>query len=539
MKNEIDEKIVKGMQKRQEDLLFGSLEDAEKIRIFNRTMAKIDILKEEQMYGNKKRRNAVPKKTFAAVLSSFLVVGLAACAVTYHYSEGFRTYFNQTDEKMEVKGEVVLSEETYEGVTVQVKEIIGDAYGCYIDYLIKNEGETKLLPLQAEEVRVEGLADSLTILDPVLVGEEGDAAEYIVGIRTSENIQNKECRLILSNPGAYDAADNFVTAAAHDFSFDLLLGYEDCSTEIEAGQEISIYGGKAVLEKISISPLSVTVFLKETEKFRQHASDLKEGEPVNDELIVRFMDGSIRDSYRVAQDYDIFHDTTVISMGFHRIVSMEEIENITFAGVTIPIHENASKEEEFSYQSNEMGIIVNMQKALFDLVTPSEPEEEAGEMFMDFQGEKDGVSMKLFTVYRTEGFFTAEEMKKKEPKRIYLEGSEDYTYSLRIWEPENEEEGQAFLEIRETYLAKLKERIRLTAYSKGKVSGSARVAAEVLKVRKEPSFYADTVALLPKEEAVELLETDGEYYKISFQEGKTGYVLKQYLLVDGNKAAGQ
>lgn len=527
------------------------MNEEEKKRIYNRTMGKIqnikirgDILEEEKEWKKESRRD---KKPWVVAFSAVFTIVLAACAVTYHYSDVFQRYFQPADEKTEVSGVMILAEETKDDVTVRLKEVIGDAYGCYIYYQIEKKGLTAQQIPVAADISIDGISDSYTVMDPFLGGIDGDTADYMIGIRTSQDIQGKKCKFHLKDPGYYDALDQYVPFVEHEFEFDFSIDYVDMPEEIEVGKEIEIYGGTAVFDKVSISPLSVTVFLTEKEPFKTYASELPEGKAVNDELTVRFLDGSIRDSYRLMDDYDIFHDVTVISMGLHKIVSMKEIENITFAGVTIPINNNPDAQEELSYQNKEMGIRVEMPKELFDMITPSDVEDflemvenkegkdltttEVKGKKIDFTGKKDGKEKVLFSVYRLSGI-SHEALEDYDPMMHYLEGRGDYIYTLKYSELGDETEIEEFADVMNQYVSKIKERIHIIPYESGTVSGSGIVNVQTLKVRTSASMEADTKALLPEGEKVELLGKEGDFYYISYFNGKDrekGYVMKKYL----------
>lgn len=539
------------------------LETDEKKRIYNLAMSEIE--KEtrertsqetetksqgrnfgEQEAGKKTSGRGIEKKgrmikhhTVLVVLAAVLAFGLVACAVAYHYSDAFRTYFGSAGDDVKISGTVLLAEESFEGVTVRAKEVVGDSYGCYIYYQIEvKDIEDWQLP-EAEEVSIELPATSYTVLDPAQGAVNGNTADFIIGVRTSENLQGMKCKFTLSNPGYYDASDRFVPFCEHDFSLSFDLNYEDVPTEIDVNKEISIYGGKATFDKISISPLSVTVFLTETEQFKREASELPEGESVNDQLTVRFMDGSIRDSYCLADDYDIFDDTTVISMGFHKMVSLDDIENITFAGVTVPITENKNPVEDITYENQKLGICIDMPQPLYDLIKPADvrmttdEEGQDGAYAIDFVGEKDGVSMLLFTVYRLDGEITQDELEDMNPFMTLLASDENYTYTILYGEIVTQEQLDIFADIMNQYTANVKERIQIIPYTLGKMKGTGTVNTDTLKVRKEAQSDADTIHLLPEGEKVEIIGVDGKYYNIRFDtdEGKTqdGYVLSKYI----------
>lgn len=66
------------------------------------------------------------------------------------------------------------------------------------------------------------------------------------------------------------------------------------------------------------------------------------------------------------------------------------------------------------------------------------------------------------------------------------------------------------------------------------IASTGKVTTETVKLRSKPSTSSSIVLLLSLNDKVEVTEESGEWYKVSAN-GKTGYVHKNYIKVDGEK----
>ncbi|MFQ5841631.1 MAG: SH3 domain-containing protein, partial [Thermodesulfobacteriota bacterium] len=57
-----------------------------------------------------------------------------------------------------------------------------------------------------------------------------------------------------------------------------------------------------------------------------------------------------------------------------------------------------------------------------------------------------------------------------------------------------------------------------------------------LSLRKSPDTGQPSVGLLPSDTKVEVLETEGKWAKVNLENGRTGWVMKRYLVKDVPKS---
>lgn len=76
--------------------------------------------------------------------------------------------------------------------------------------------------------------------------------------------------------------------------------------------------------------------------------------------------------------------------------------------------------------------------------------------------------------------------------------------------------------------------ICIFCYTCVKAAETGTVTAETVKLRKGASTDSDTVMLMDKGDQIEIIGTEGDWYKVNF-EGKSGYVSKQYVKTNSDQ----
>lgn len=423
------------------------LSDEEMERILNRTIGKIEEMKKEEIPVKKTTKRRF--KTMAAlVAAATLIMGSCVAASALHLNTVLYNYFGADDKNKDNTSFVQMNQsQTKKGVTVSLEQIIGDEYGFYICLHVSGaDNDYCNTTFETSDVKIKGV-DTLQWSDVEYSGWDEKGSSYIINVRTADMLKGKPITLTLSNFGYYEDEneEKFVSLCDDTWKFNWKLKYKNASKTIKSGKEVKVYGGSATLHSIQVSPLSVTVNLTEKEKFEEHCD-----EP-NDTIRVQLLDGTAIDS-RYVDDVDIFNDTTTISMAFHKIVDYKDIESITFAGLTIPIHKNKHPMERITYKNEAMGLSVSMPEELYNITTVSQ-ELKKDENFntdayvLDFTGVKNGITMHMFSIHKIKGMISEKEMEIKNPFMQYLAYKDGYTYSIVFGEFTDEKQMKEFTDI--------------------------------------------------------------------------------------------
>ncbi len=297
-----------------------------------------------------------PRWVIAAV-AAVLVLSLVVCAgasggripgLTDLFSPAFHGYEEGTGpdlELLEKLGQPVGVRVEEQGVAVTVSSFLRDRHTCIAVLSIYKKG------LEGNEIlfdwnRLE--IDGSRVLEggSASVGNQtpgDDALEYVITWQEKEPIPTGKMEITL---------ENLVLNSHRPFREKTIQGTwklafeaeaQDLSRSLPAGQHVTIEGAKAVLEEITLSPLSLTVQYTiegEVEVSRRESMDFtitqKNGTKFWNPQYHLEGDGSHSSSIGISEPrnagYHCFY-----TAAFSQLLPLEEIESLTIEGETIPL----------------------------------------------------------------------------------------------------------------------------------------------------------------------------------------------------------
>lgn len=290
----------------------------ERRRILTGTMDKIN--------SENAARHSVFGRTALVCAACVTIVTSAVAAGFFRLDEVFYKYLRGSDTSVQVAGEDIAAQDTSNGITVTAKQIIGDDYGFYVIFDTTENGTvTKKIAVNEAEVEIRG-ADVYQCSDIIGMQNENDNT-FMLHIMSAENLQGKEIAVHLKNTGTGKMKNDCDLGAQDGAKWYLSwkINYSNSAKSFDVSKPVSIYGGSAVWESISISPVSVSVKLSGFSGIKPHCGN------ADDTITVIMKDGSVLSSAAV-EDTDILNDTGFITMSFNRIIDISKAESVTFAG---------------------------------------------------------------------------------------------------------------------------------------------------------------------------------------------------------------
>lgn len=321
----------------------------EKKRILQLALNKIDTLPNTNKNTLSRNKLAIFKKKLTKSLTAAgivlaLLTGTYASASIFHLNDKFAEFFHGQErdlnkQQIYIRNTSELSQ-TNKQVTLSIDQILGDDYSFYILYHLEGLSKKDITPV----IKNADISLNITdyqVDDPIFEKEEDGKFYFIQTVRTDENMSGKEIKFHINKIGYYEnqsktrntakasKKEKFIPLTDASFQLSWKLNYKISTKQIPVQKKINIYGGTAILDKISISPLSVTVHLT-------NINCKKEWKQPNDQLLVKMKNKTVYDSYDTSL-VDTYNDFDVITVSFHKFISYDDIESITFAKETISL----------------------------------------------------------------------------------------------------------------------------------------------------------------------------------------------------------
>lgn len=300
-----------------------SLSSAEKTRILNLTLENIT----QEVHSEKKGaiKMIKMKKRLPIILAATLGFGVVSisAATLFHLKAPLAQSVNVSQNEADsiaVAGSDIMATSTNEDVTVNATQVIGDKYGFYVLLELSSPKFTDQ-NINFDETNVEIKGVDTLAWDFNTISYKDHTVYAVVNVRTPDNLITKDIHLTLSNL----ISNNTTTKANWDLNWK--LDYSDVSKEYTVNKMIDIYGGKALFNKVYVSPLSVYITLDEKETFDTYGD-------FDDSITVKMRDGSVITS----NSDNVYNDTTVIGLYLGKLTNPSDIENVTFAGLEVPIN---------------------------------------------------------------------------------------------------------------------------------------------------------------------------------------------------------
>lgn len=304
----------------------------------------------------------------AVAAAAVLTVGAGAAVVLTPAGEVFASVLGGAPAQTEIldrMGVPVGASDTHNGVTITADAIIGDAYSYAVVYSIAREDGQPL----AEDLEPLGNGvlpltfDRADTSVGVTGGSHGSA--YFYDADPSEpSIQyvEKMTSDVPLEPGTATASFRNLYRMGKDFQDKIPVAegkwkirfqfsFPDSSVRLPGGQTFQLNGMEAVLDGVTISPLSIQVDYtvkeelvwdnqsqengRESEHDREQSYRFFESLP----LSLNMADGSTVDLSSLGGSIDPETGRTVCRKGgvFEEILDLSTVESVTVAGITLPV----------------------------------------------------------------------------------------------------------------------------------------------------------------------------------------------------------
>lgn len=466
----LEEKLDALHQYIEEETKTEVMHEEEKKELLHTVMDKIAMQKKQTENGTEKNVRKITKQrkkcdimkrnhTKAAVAvigvllaGSTITAGARAIYLNSHLADYFRvtapTNKENADKLRNTTKDMVQNVNTTatsNGVTLTIKQVIGDDFGCYLLMTvsgIKNEEDNLLSTPAFKNLDITiSNKKNLQISDLKCMGLENGIYNYILKIGC-ENLDGSNITIKAKDFGYNE--QKFIPVAKGNWTLQWNLSYKGKTKEYAVNKDINVYGGKAVWDTLSITPLSASISLTMKTKNKVEMSE----NLANDALYVDFANGK-RLNTKYMDTEDVYDDATKISMSFPTITDIDDIVSVTFAGVTYPIHpEKAVKKT--TYTNKKMNFSLQLSDELKQAIMNPKTENYKDTNFgangqrVNFIGKKGNTKMTLFTIFRIKGMWSPEEAENKNPMATYIAYRNGYTYFIQYGEIVDEAQNKAF-----------------------------------------------------------------------------------------------
>ena len=305
-------------------------------------------------------RRVLPIRRLAAAgVAAALVLSLGAAGATGALGDvgaAFSAIFGSSAqaEVIDKIGYPVGASDTDNGITVTADAIVGDTYSYAVVYTIQREDgtalvsddildraanpETEALPLafQSHDTTPRGYRGGSHASSWFYDADPADNAIQFAELRTQDTpIQPGEITVQLRDLEAYNEDYTaHTTLAKGNWTLKFQLDFEDSSRVLPCGQTFRLDGAEAVLNSITLSPLSIQVDY--TIRGEEDPS-LDWIEPLS--LSLTYTDGTTLELSHAggSSDYGENAVNCQKSMIFDQILALDEVASVTVGDVVIPV----------------------------------------------------------------------------------------------------------------------------------------------------------------------------------------------------------
>ncbi|MBR0598006.1 DUF4179 domain-containing protein [Sinanaerobacter chloroacetimidivorans] len=353
------------------------LSEDEKARILEKTLVKAGIREKMTEYAEsesdgirekmaqyagsepERSRALLPRRRFRSLLLAGILVmamfTISFAAYYYQLDEKFLSYLGtRGDEQTKVlnsSGVPIHKQVTNNGLTIDVKEIIGDQYSFYVLFdVIAPEGmilNREQYRFDLERLFVEGANSMGWSFDQLPDGNTKDnKISLVLSANVNEDLIGKPASLTFENFTTYhwdeETQDGtWLPLVDGQWKVDFTLDYKDLSQTITVGKDVDIFKGKSTFESISISPLSATVSVKgkSVREFDRTPPPLSSEGDLSDDLSQDDLTIGMKDGRTISKTRStgcsVENDAMTKTYNFQEILDISQIDWIEFRGVKV------------------------------------------------------------------------------------------------------------------------------------------------------------------------------------------------------------
>jgi len=303
----------------------------------------------------KQARILPPSKRFKVVLLAAVVTicltTTAWAAAFMGLDDMFMSYLNPNHEQTQAlsNGAYVVDKQIKnKNGTLEIKQVIGDHH---LTYILMDFTAPEGTVLDAARYRFAdyGLAIYQTTMTEFEVVNDSHPSDnkisLVMSIITKDSIAGQKVRFKVKDLQASDPyPGHFKTVIGGEWETDLKLGFTEYSTLYEVNKNISMFGHEAILQSISVSPISISLKIESSslDDIHQAAGPLKEiglNQNLDDyPITIKYQDGtsettSLLNGIHLSES----HRYLFTVKRFEHVINDKEISSIVFFDTEIAI----------------------------------------------------------------------------------------------------------------------------------------------------------------------------------------------------------
>jgi hypothetical protein len=334
----------------------------------------------KSLAGQTGRRKISKKRIFVISLVAVFVFGVTFvfAASALGWDSPLVKLLNPKNEKqaeiISSAGIVVDKSVTKNGVTVTVKEVIGDRNAVYITVdvtapiIVGHDDIAYRFNDWMVEVKksfisniLDGPGSYSSGWSSELLSREGDTLSYLVTFESPGKIQGNQMFMTMSNFGYYNEEDDdsddyeyFTNLIDDSWKISFKLNYKDSSLDLQTNEKVNSTIGALSLSKVYLSPISLSFKLKGDKLLGEHKRKFEEKMGKEDAgtdfitfvpILIKLKDGSTYNpnSYDCnvtgSASYSINGEMDV-NLVFDRILELDQVESLSIGDCVIDIEQD-------------------------------------------------------------------------------------------------------------------------------------------------------------------------------------------------------
>jgi hypothetical protein len=318
-----------------------------------------NILVQSQNENTRRRRFTPVKRVRSAILAAVLMVCLTTTAFAAYkgLDETFLKFLNPANheqaEYLSNGAYVVDKQVANENGTLTIKQVIGDSN---LTYILMDFTAPEGTVLDSARYRFEypmiTTDQNYHSTGFMLLDDENpndNKISLVMNILTKNAIAGQTVQIKFKNVQAADPfPGNFKTVVSGTWETSLKLDFKEYSTLYQPDQSIIMFGYRAVLKTISVSPISISLkiestSLKEIDEAAGRLKEIGENEYLdNYPITINYKDGTSETTSILNGLYLGERDQMLTIKTFKNVINDKEIASIVFFGTEILIDNRIS-----------------------------------------------------------------------------------------------------------------------------------------------------------------------------------------------------
>lgn len=337
-----------------EDIIEQELLSAdEKQRILQKTIAKAQIAK---MPVKSHRKRMVILVAACITIFALGAVSFAAATLNHNLLNFFNPQNQEETDLLNSLGTIIDKQVTENGLTIDVKEALGDSNAVYVMFdIIAPEGTildkeqytfvTQMVDVEKGFSMVHGMGYSFECMEdensndnikPMMLCLS--SSENLVGknmtfrfkdfssYKTEEELKNRP-ESFLGTPG--DENDVYHILIPGEWKITFPLNYTDNTTIYKLNEKLQYKDISFKVKEVRLSPISISMTLS--------SLDINSQDIINTPLIIHLKNGESINANDGSRGANSSNFKTIVDAQFNKIVNPSDIESIEYCGTLLPI----------------------------------------------------------------------------------------------------------------------------------------------------------------------------------------------------------